>query len=118
RKQNGTPAKKSDGAGRTSARATVSGPSRKSKADVADALTAKMAAADALGAQMEFNPNKASEYGSVTPPVGAVNSAEDQRALASTLTESTASAKVGTGKPNLGLDPGSAPLDRVRNDAT
>ena len=36
---------------------------------------------------------------------------------ASTFTESTSSAKVGSGKPNLGFNPGSLPLDRVRVDS-
>ena len=37
--------------------------------------------------------------------------------VASTFTESTSSAKVGSGKPNLGFNPGSLPLDRVRVDS-
>ncbi len=49
---------------KTSARATVSGPSRGSpRRGDEDALEQKMSGANALAAAMPFNPNKAGEHG-------------------------------------------------------
>jgi len=69
---------------------------------------------------MPFNPNKAGEYGraAADPKKGATADAADPRATASTRTETTSSPKVGTGKPNLGINPANRPLDRVRTDPT
>jgi catalase len=70
--------------------------------------------------KMPFNRNKASEYGaeSLTPHAGETNAPTDISAIGSTLTESTASEKVGRGKPNPGVNPGNEPLDRVRVDSS
>jgi catalase len=107
-------------ASRSSSRSTVSGPSKKDIAAGADALLTKTEAAEALVAAMPFNPNKATEYGraSMDPPRGATVAATDPRATGSTLSEAAPSAKVGAGKPNLGMNPGNLPLDRVRVDST
>jgi catalase len=105
----------------TSSRSTVSGPARKTgRPKAADALIEKMEGTEALAAAMPFNPNKASEYGRVAadPQVGATVEAPDQRVTGSTLTEAIPAAKTGTGKVNLGFNPGNLPLDRVRVDST
>ena len=105
----------------TSARSSVSGPQRRSKnAPTSDVLVEKMAATDALVAAMPFNPNKAAEHGAaaLSPPRGATAKPKSPVVTASTLTETTSSAKAGSGKPNLGQNPGTLPLDRVRADAS
>ncbi len=118
----GKPLAKSDPASgsTTSARSTVSGPARGSKRGSSDALAEKMAGTEELVAAMPFNPNKAGEYGKATakPQTGATAKPASPSVTGSTLTEQTASAKVGAGKPNLGVNPGVLPLDRVRTDAS
>lgn len=104
---------------KTSARSTVSGPS----ADAVrtnDALVTKVAAADELAKKMPFNATKRSEYGagSASPPAGQSEEPDDPSATGSTLTESIASPKVGSGSPTLGFNPASLPLDRVRADGS
>jgi catalase len=113
-----------DGAG--SVLSTVSGPSAAqapsslgSKSPVAKRLLQKTVSGQHLAAQMPFNPNKAGEHGAAasTPAAGATHQAESAAATASTSTETIASAKVGAGMPPAGVNPASAPLDRVRVDA-
>jgi catalase len=103
----------------TSARSTVSGPTRKD-GSVIDALTQKAEGTEKLAAEMPFNRNKAAEYGkaSAEPPPGVTVAAANPRITGSTITEAMASAKAGTGKVNLGLNPGNLPLDRTRVDST
>jgi catalase len=105
----------------TSAGSTVSAPARRAKRPPADdPLTEKMAGTDSLVGAMPFNPNKGKEYGraALEPQRGATIEVPDARLTVSTLTEGLPSNKVGSGKPNLGLNPGNLPLDRVRADAT
>jgi catalase len=105
----------------TSARSTVSGPSRKGKPlPAGDALVDKMEGTQALAAAMPYNPNKAGEHGkaALKPQPGASNEPPDPSVTGSTLTESIASKKAGSGKPQLGQNPGNLPLDRVRTDAS
>jgi catalase len=106
----------------TSARSTVAGPSNPpdDEAATADAFVAKFANVDALARALPFNPNKPAEYGDATaePLPGASAKVVDVRVSASTLTEVLPSIKTGSGQPNLGLNPGNLPLDRVRADAT
>jgi catalase len=104
----------------TSARSTVSGPSKKDAARPSDAAGAKMDASEALATAFPFNENKAGEYGraAAEPKPGKTAKVPDPRATASTLTEIVASPKAGTGKPNLGMNPGTLPLDRVRADGS
>jgi catalase len=106
----------------TTARSTVSGPSRggRDKSTNDDALVAKMASAATLAAAMPFNTQKAGEYGkpSLDPVVGATVEVPDPRATGSTLTESEGSPKNGKGEVRPGLNPGNLPLDRVRVDST
>jgi catalase len=113
--------KKSPGASAatTSARSTVSGPARSDRSAI-DSATAKAKGTEALAAAMPFNRNKGAEYGkaSVEPPPGDAVQVADVRLTGSTLTEATTSAKAGTGKVNLGFNPGNLPLDRVRVDST
>jgi catalase len=107
-------------ASKTSSRSTVSGPARADAAPAGDAMAEKMAGVDALAAAMPFNPNKAGEYGEASdePQPGAVVKVDDPKLSGSTLTEAAASNKTGSGQPNLGLNPGNLPLDRVRADST
>jgi catalase len=105
----------------TSARSTVSAPARRAKHPPAgDPLEEKLVGTDALAGAMPFNPNKAGEYGkaALEPRRGATVEVPDPRLTGSTLTEVLPSGKVGLGEPNLGLNPGNLPLDRVRADAT
>jgi catalase len=105
----------------TSARSSVSGPARTRRSPIDnDAAVAKAEGMQALAAAMPFNPTKPAEYGKATakPQAGAKLDAPDPRATGSTLTESIPSPKAGTGKPNLGHNPGNLPLDRVRTDAS
>ncbi len=105
---------------KTSARSTVGGPSRRAKVAPGDALVEKMDAVEELARAIPFNANKASEHGraALKPPAGITVSASDARATGSTLTETEESAKVGSGKPNLGHNPANLPLDRVRTDSS
>ena len=106
----------------TSARSTVSGPARKDRAsrDIGDAMIAKMEGTNALAAAMPFNPNKAGEHGKAAfdPQPGATAKPPSPAVTGSTLTEVNQSPKAGTGKPNLGHNPGNLPLDRVRVDSS
>ena len=105
---------------KTSAHSTVSGPSAGEAIGSDDLLVRKMDGAQALAAAMPFNENKPSEYGeaSAAPPPGVIAEPADPVATGSTLTETATSPKVGNGEPNLGLSPGSLPLDRVRTDSS
>jgi catalase len=78
-----------------------------------------MQGTQALAAAMPFNTTKASEYGepSRKPGVGAVAKPMDPAVGSSTITESVPSDKVGRGEPPAGVNPGNAPLDRVRVDS-
>jgi catalase len=103
----------------TSARSTVSGPSRRDARRSADALVAKMDGTQELADAMRFNPNKPREYGraALDPQPGAIATPPDVRVTASTLTEREPSAKAGNAR-NLGVSPGTLPLDRVRTDSS
>jgi catalase len=105
----------------TSARSTVSGPgAAPGVSPEGDASMEKLAGVDALVAALPFNSNKAGEYGDASqqPQPGATTKIDDVRLGSSTLTEAVPSEKSGSGQPNLGLNPGNLPLDRVRTDST
>jgi catalase len=106
--------------GKTTSRTTVGGPATGPSAEGADALTAKMNATEALAAAMPNNENKPTEYGPAAyePPEGQTVPADEPALLGSTMTESNASEKAGSGEPQFGLNPGNGPLDRVRVDST
>src|SRR4051812_10544678 len=108
---------------KTSARSTVSGPAVASRtpAQMADGdrNARKMHATEALAAQMPFNAAKPQEFGDAArePAQGQTLQAPDASATGSTLTETQASAKAGSGAPPQGVNPANASLDRVRVDA-
>jgi catalase len=104
----------------TSATSTVSGPPHAVAAAPTAAATAKRRGTDALVAAFPFNRNKAGEYGNSAgePQPGATAEPLSPMVTGSTLSEFTASAKLGDGRPNVGHNPGNHPLDRVRVDAT
>src|SRR5688572_24515580 len=102
---------------KTSARSTVSGPSRRSGA-TRDAAAAKLESVEIVAEAFPFNAAKPSEYGkaSAKPQAGQSVDALDPKVGASTLSEVNASPKTGkTAVP--GFNPGSDPLTRVRVDS-
>ena len=90
------------------------------KASATSPAAVRMAATNETAAAFPFNEAKAAEHGdaAVSPPEGAHVDPPDISVGGSTLTETTASAKVGAGEPNLGANPGNDPLDRVRVDSS
>jgi len=116
-----TPTPTKAGSSKTSAKSTVSAPARRDRGpDPADEADRKAAGSQDLAAAMPFNATKPGEHGkaALKPQRGATAEPEDPRVTGSTLTERVASAKVGQGKPQLGVNPGSLPLDRVRVDSS
>jgi len=75
---------------------------------------------DAVARAIPFNANKPNEHGraALDPKPGQVVSPRDPSVTGSTLTEATASDKVGSGRPARSHNPGNLPLDRVRTDAS
>ncbi|HEX5102155.1 MAG TPA: hypothetical protein VFV94_21745, partial [Polyangiaceae bacterium] len=111
-------------AAKSSARGTVSGPARgrgaaHDAAELGDMAAKKLDGADAVARSMPFNVNKAGEHGraAMDPQSGQVVAPPDPAVTGSTLTETTASDKVGSGRPARSQNPGNLPLDRVRTDA-
>jgi catalase len=104
---------------RSSARTTVSSPSQRPDASaVSDAATAKLAGTETLAAKFPFNAAKPSEFGD--PPEAAAGSSfapSDPSVSGSTLSESNASPKLGSGSPTVGSNPTTGSLDRVRVDS-
>jgi catalase len=109
---------------KSSARSTVSGPSRgrgaAPGAKMSDAAVRKFEATEQLAAGMPFNQNKPFEHGkeAAAPRPGPIVKPSDPAATGSTLTETNASDKVGEGEPQQGLNPTTGPLDRVRVDSS
>ncbi|MGH8663290.1 MAG: catalase [Burkholderiales bacterium] len=107
---------------KSSARSTVSAPAAatRGRKPSPDPLLAKLEACNELAGSMPFNANKALEYGELAtaPQPGATVEAPGPAATASTLTETSASDKVGNGEPELGSNAAIAPLDRVRADSS
>src|ERR1700722_10487801 len=104
---------------RSSARATVSSPAKRPDASaVTDAATAKLAGTEALAEKFPFNAAKPSEFGD--PPEAATGNSfapSDPSVSGSTLSESNASPKLGSGSPTIGSNPTTGSLDRVRVDS-
>src|SRR5690606_6165948 len=73
-----------------------------------------------LARSMPFNPAKAAEHGELArcPVRGATVATPHPSVTGSTLTEEAPSEKVGTGRPNVGFNPGNTSLDRVRVDSS
>ncbi|MGZ8532608.1 MAG: catalase [Candidatus Binatia bacterium] len=109
-------------ASKSSSRTTVSGPARRgdSGENKGDALSDKFAATQQLAAEMPYNVNKPLEHGELAtePQPGQTVTPSDPAATGSTLTETTPSDKAGAGKPQLGSNPTSLALDRVRVDSS
>ena len=97
------------------AKPTMGGPARPSVDTSAfDKLESKMAATDDLARSMPFNPLKALEFDPAahkSPGEGEAFEPVDPLAGASTVTETNASDKVGSGAPPLGNNMTNAPLD-------
>ena len=102
-------------AGKSSSRATVSGPAR--KGGIVDAPTSKIAGTEALAASFSVNEAKPSEFGAGPPAPGKAVEPSDPSITGSTLTETNASPKVGGGNPQVSFNPNNGPLDRVRVDS-
>ncbi|MDB4943345.1 MAG: Catalase [Labilithrix sp.] len=104
----------------TSARSTVSGPSKKDTRASGDPYIEKMDGTEATARAFPFNANKPGEYGrgSAIPQPGQTAEPPVPTVTASTLTETVASPKTGTGRPRLGVNATIAPLDRVRADSS
>jgi catalase len=106
--------KTATGAGKT----TVSGARKGPRQGSGDPLVRKMQGTQALAAAFPFNTNKPREIGEASrkPRPGATAEPPDRSVTGSTLTEAKASAK--TGAPAIpGVNPGNAPLERVRVDS-
>jgi catalase len=106
----------------TSARSTIAGPARDDvgRGAAADPAAAKMLGQQALAASMPSNANKPLEYGdaALLPPTGETSEPRSPAVTGSTLTETTASEKLGDGEPEIGLNPTNGTLDRVRVDSS
>jgi catalase len=104
----------------TVSRTTVGGPAGRIEHAVTDALSAKMDATERLAAGMTYNKNKRQEHGesAYRPPAGMTVEPDSPVVTGSTLTESNASDKTGSGQPPLGTNPCNGSLDRVRVDST
>ncbi len=107
---------------RSSSRATLSGPTRKTggvplAAD--DPLVRKLEATERLAGAFRYNENKALEHGeaALQPRPGPSAEPADPSATGSTVSETNASEKLGSGTPPRGENPASGPLDRVRVDS-
>jgi catalase len=109
------------GSGKSSARATGSGPSRprgqRPAADLSDAAVSKFEATEAMAAAVPFNATKEAEHGHGDMPAGQTVEPSDPAAGGSTLSEANAGDKVGT-QAAPGFNPGNLPLDRVRVDSS
>ena len=105
--------------------ATVAGPSTGKPAgsvatkSVPADLLKKVVGAGALSAEMPNNPNKPGEIGDAAyhPPQGATAKPSSPVVTSSTVTETNASAKTGTGEPLQGVNATIESLDRVRVDS-
>jgi len=105
---------------RTSARSTISGPTRKAIAEgTTSASAAKIAGMEATAAAFPFNSAKPTEFGAnaQNPATGQTVEPPHPMVSGSTLTETNASVKVGKGNPQLSLNPSNGSLDRVRVDS-
>jgi catalase len=77
-----------------------------------------MADTEKLSASMPFNRNKPDEFGGAEASEGFSEKPDNPDVGASTLSESNASEKTGSGGPPIGTNKLIAPLDRVRVDSS
>ena len=106
-------------AAKAAARSTSGRPSVSPRDTGGDALAEQAAGTQALVAAMPWNANKALETGhenAIHPPPGLQVEPPAPAVTASTLTESNASAKTGSGTPPSGINATIGSLDRVRAD--
>ena len=116
----GRSATSATGAAKSSARSTVSGSAFKDgAAAIPDAASAKMTGTEAVARAFRFNAAKGSEYGDAATAPAKGRSVEPPHPMVggSTLTETNASPKAGSGDPPSGSNPANGPLDRVRVDS-
>ena len=102
-------------------RTTVSGPAQPDRSGRGDIAAEKAAGTQQTAAAMPFNRIKRAEYdpsAALTPPKGPSIRPADPIVGASTVSEMNGSEKTGSGGPNLGHNPTTGPLDRVRVDST
>jgi catalase len=121
RKSTGKPRPRPSRQSQASAKSTVSGPTRKASFEASpDRATAKIAGTEELAAAFPHNKAKPSEFGkaSAKPAVGQTQEPRDPMVGGSTLSEANASVKAGQGNPQVGINPGNGPLDRVRVDSS
>jgi catalase len=117
----GRPAGRND-ALKSSARSTVSGPSvkpRGARRGEVDRATARAVGTAELAAAFPYNLAKSAEHsrrGAPEPAVGQTETPRDASVTGSTLAETNVSDKTGT-QARAGVNPGNAPLDRVRVDS-
>jgi catalase len=104
----------------TNKRAKISARPPSGKFAEADKLAQQQAATQDIAASMPSNATKANEYGdkSRDPVEGAHHDDLDPMVSGSTLSESNASAKLGSGRPPIGSNATVGPLDRVRADGS
>ena len=81
---------------------------------------AKVAGVEALAAAFPYNAAKPSEFGAAVrePAKGQAAEPAEPSIGGSTLSETNASPKVGSGNPQASFNPSNGPLDRVRVDST
>ncbi|MEO6031011.1 MAG: catalase, partial [Burkholderiaceae bacterium] len=114
------PSAQDPAAARSTARSTLTRPSRPVPPVEGDAQAQQAAATQALVAAMPSNANKPGEIGhanAVSPARGQTADPGSASVTASTLTEVNPSAKVGDGAPVMGRNATHGSLDRVRADA-
>jgi catalase len=102
-------------------RTTVSGPAKPDGSGGGDIVAEKAAGTQDIASAFLYNPNKAAEYDSdaaLAPPEGASVKPADPIVGASTVSETNASDKAGSGGPAIGQNRTVGPLDRVRVDST
>ena len=106
-------------ASKAASRNTASAPSHPSAAARDDVLVEKAAATEELVASVPFNSNKPGEFGrdnAIAPPTGFSEEPSSPTVGSSTVTESNASEKTGTGDSPVGMNAMDGSLDRVRVD--
>ena len=121
RKTSGKPRPGPSKQSQASAKATVSGPTRKTSFEASpDRATAKIAGTEELAAAFPSNKAKPSEFGKAAtkPAVGQTEEPRDPMVGGSTLSEVNASVKAGQGNPQVGVNPANGPLDRSRVDSS
>ena len=100
-------------------RNSASGQTNPSPAHKGDKLAKKAEATQSLVASVPFNPNKPGEFGhnnAINPPTGFSVASPSPDVGSSTVSDSNASGKTGTGRAIEGANPLVGSLDRVRVD--